>query len=198
MHIISGLYKSRKIQAPKGEKTRPSSGRLREAFFNICQNKLEGASFLDLFAGSGAMGLEALSRGAKQATFVDNSRESTRCIQANLAALDIAANSEVIYSDVFEAMRKLAKRGRLFDLIYADPPYETYLYEGQTRMAFSTYVLTILDDLMGTQYPLLAPGGALFLEDAIGTVAENRAFTHLIEKNTRNMGRSSLQQWVQK
>lgn len=198
MHIIAGLYKSRKIEAPKGEKTRPSSGRLREAFFNICQSRMEDALFLDLFAGSGAMGLEALSRGARHATFVDNNRESTRCIQSNLATLGITQSGEVIYSDVFDAMKKLAKKKCLFDLIYADPPYETYLHTGQGETAFSTYVLTTLDALIDAQLPLLAPQGSLFIEESAGILPEAAKFKHLLLQDTRNMGRSSLQQWVRK
>lgn len=198
MHIIAGLYKSRKIQAPKGEKTRPSSGRLREAFFNICKSEMENAAFLDLFAGSGAMGLEALSRGARHATFVDNSRESTRCIQSNLAALEAIKNGEVVYGDVFDAMKKLAKRGCLFDLIYADPPYETYLHTDRGEIAFSAYVLTLLDKLIESEHPLLAPQGSLFIEEAANILPLNMDLKHLFLKDSRNMGRSNLQHWMRK
>jgi 16S rRNA (guanine966-N2)-methyltransferase len=198
LQIIAGLYKSRKIQAPKGEKTRPSSGRLREALFNICQNKMDGAIFLDLFAGSGAMGIEALSRGARHATFVDNSRESTRCILSNLNALGISKNGDVVYSDVFDAMRKLAKRNSLFDFIYADPPYETYLSTDQGEKAYSISVLLTLDRLIEAQHPLLAPHGSLFIEEATGIKPEEELVKHLVLKDTRNMGRSLLQEWVRK
>lgn len=159
---------------------------------------MEGAAFLDLFAGSGAMGLEALSRGAHHATFVDNSRESTRCVASNLNTLGISQSGEVIYSDVFDAMKKLAKRDSLFDLIYADPPYETYLSTDQGEKAFSIHVLTILDRLIEADSPLLAPHGSLFIEEAAGIMPEGVEFKHLVLKDTRSMGRSSLHQWVRK
>lgn len=195
MHIFSGLYKSRKIITPKGEKTRPTSGRLREALFNICQGQIEGTLFLDLFAGSGAMGLEALSRGAKRVTFVDNSKESIRSIQANLAAYGAMKQGEVIYSDAFDAMRKLAKRGDAFDIIYADPPYDTYVQSSEGKMAFSTHVLAILDELIDLKLPLLKSEGILFLEDAMEALPDVQALKHLTLKDKRNMGRSALQCW---
>lgn len=196
MHIFSGLYKSRKIITPKGEKTRPTSGRLREALFNICQGEVEGASFLDLFAGSGAMGLEALSRGAKQATFVDNSKESIRCIQANLTALGVVKMGEVVYGDAFDAMKKLAKRGRCFDVIYADPPYDTLVHFGEEKVTYSTNVLMVLDELIDQNLPLLKQGGSLFLEDALESLPEDKKFKHLVLNDKRNMGRSALQHWT--
>jgi 16S rRNA (guanine966-N2)-methyltransferase len=196
MHIFSGVYKSRKIQAPKGEKTRPSSGRLREAFFNICQGKIEGASFLDLFAGSGAMGLEALSRGARQATFVDNSRESIRCIQANLFALELAKSGEVLYADVFETMRKLAKKGRGFEIIYADPPYETFVHHGTEKLSLSAHVVGVIDELIESGQSLLQPDGVLFIEDASSdSIAMPQKIKHLSLYDSRNMGKTTLQQW---
>jgi 16S rRNA (guanine966-N2)-methyltransferase len=181
MQIISGIYKSRKILAPKGKKTRPTSGKLREALFNICQNEIEGALFLDLYAGTGAMGLEALSRGAKHATFVDNDRESIRCIHSNLSAFGIEMEADVICADVFEAMKKLSKRGCQYDLIYADPPY---------GISYSAQVLALIEEL-----PLLNKGGRLFLEDASGSLPEKRILKHLILKDSRKMGRSVLQHW---
>lgn len=196
MHIFSGIYKSRKILSPKGEETRPTSGRLREALFNICQSQIEGTSFLDLFAGSGAMGLEALSRGAKEATFVDNSRESIRCIEANLSALGIEKSSRVIYSDVFEAVKKLAKQGISFDIIYADPPYALSTQRRlEDKMSLSVQVLTLLDEFIESKLLLLKPEGSLFLEDAYQSFPKGKVFKHLILKNERNMGRSLLQQW---
>jgi 16S rRNA (guanine(966)-N(2))-methyltransferase RsmD len=195
MHIISGLYKNRKILTPKGEKTRPTSGRLREALFNICQNEIEEAAFLDLFAGSGAMGLEALSRGAKQACFVDNSRESIRCIQSNLTTYDATKNGEVLFSDVFIAMKKLAKLGRQFDMIYADPPYDIVALKNQEQVSLSAQVLIVLDELIEAGQPLLKRGGILFLEDEVQALPEGKTFKHLIFKDKRVMGRSALQCW---
>lgn len=190
MQIITGTYKSRKILAPKGVNTRPTSGRLRETLFNICRN-IEGVEFLDLFAGSGAMGLEALSRGAKHATFIDNSRESIRCIQSNLLAFGINREGDVIDGDVFEAMKKLAKKDRRYDLIYADPPYAIF----NRGISYSTQVLVILEELIDLNFPLLKSGGKLFLEDTFGTMSKDKIFKHFMLKDIRKMGRSLLQQW---
>lgn len=194
MQIISGIYKSRKILAPKGEKTRPTSGRLREALFNICQDEIEGADFLDLFAGSGGMGLEALSRGAEHAVFVDNDREAIKCIRSNLTAFGIERNVEVIYSDVFDAMKKLAKKGCQYDFIYADPPYAV-LNKG---ISFSAQVLSLLEELINLNLPLLKMGGQLFLEDASGALPDTKTLKHLVLKDSRKMGRSVLQHWEYK
>jgi 16S rRNA (guanine966-N2)-methyltransferase len=188
MHIFSGLYKSRKIQAPKGMKTRPTSGRLREALFNICQGFIEDAAFLDLFAGSGAMGLEALSRGARTATFIDNSKESIICIQANLRNLQLQNVSEVIYGDVFMMMKKLSKQKRTFDIIYADPPYDT-MEEG--LLAYSASVLAMIDE--GS---FLEDGGALFIEDSVDSMPQSVPLKHLALKSSRRMGRSALHYYV--
>lgn len=193
MQIISGQYKSRTLLAPKGQLTRPTSGRLREALFNICQNEIHEANFLDLFAGSGAMGLEALSRGAKRAVFVDNSRDSIRCIQANLAALKTEKSAEVIYMDVFEAMKKLAKRGIEFDVIYADPPYDQAAKEGANSL--SAHVVAVLDELIDLKLPLLKSEGILFVEDAFNALPEGKTFKHLALQDQRKMGRSALQRW---
>src|SRR5262249_40855980 len=111
MRIISGIYKNRILASPKGLTTRPTSEKLRGALFNICQSYVEGAVFLDLFAGSGAMGIEALSRGAASSTFIDDDRESIRCIKANLESFHIQAQAHVLKGDVFESVDKLIKQG---------------------------------------------------------------------------------------
>ena len=141
------------------------------------------------------MGIEALSRGAKHATFVDNSRESIRCIHQNLEALGIERCSKVIYADVFAAMRKLAKTSSGFDVIYADPPYDTPVQGKQKKHSFSTEVLAVLDELIESGLFLVKPGGAVFLEDASDSLPEEQVFKHLFLKEKRTMGRSALQHW---
>lgn len=173
--------------------TRPTSGRLREALFNICRD-IEGADFLDLFAGSGAMGLEALSRGAKHATFVDNSRESIRCIHSNLNAFEINKEAEVIFGDAFEMMKKLAKKGYRYDFIYADPPYAVF----NKGISFSVQVIVVLEKLFEENFRLLKERGTVFLEDALETTTHDNMFKHFILKDSRKMGRSVLQQWEMK
>lgn len=160
MHIISGKYKNRILAAPKGSQTRPTSSRLREALFNICQSSIVDASFLDLFAGSGAIGLEALSRGASKSVLVDNSKECSRCILKNVETLKVGDQAKIVCSDVFSSIKKLSGSGYQFDIIYADPPYEMKgNFNGQI-ISYSQQLLLLLDSL-----PLLKDGGYLFLED---------------------------------
>lgn len=192
MHIFSGLYKGRNIQTPKGIKTRPTSGRLRESLFNICQ-AYENPRFLDLFAGSGAMGLEALSRGASFSTFIDNSRESIRCIQSNIKTLGAETHTEVFYGDVFELLMKLTKQKNPYDIIYADPPYSQIINDGEESLSYSERILKIVDEY--SEF-LLKPHGSLFLEDASNALPKARSLKHLKLKNSRQMGRSSLQYYV--
>ena len=191
MHIISGLYRSRKIETPKGLATRPTSSQLRESLFNICQHNIEGARFLDLFAGSGAMALEALSRGAKSIACVDNTREAIKCMQHNVQQLGVEKSSQVLYGDVFVVMGKLAKTGQQYEIIYADPPYVVSGKSLQDSLSLGERVLQQID-----QGSLLAPGGVLFVEDSKEAFPYRTPLTRLRLVNTRHMGRSMLQQYV--
>ena len=117
--IIAGRLKKHKLVTPSGQTTRPTLGKVRQTLFNICQHEIEGATFLDLFAGSGAIGLEALSRGAKQATFVEYDRAAIRAIETNISHCGVERESLVIRRDVFDLLPTL----KPFDIIFADPPY---------------------------------------------------------------------------
>jgi len=127
VRIIAGANRGARIFAPKGEATRPTSDRVREAAFNLI-GPVEAATVLDLFAGSGAMGLEALSRGAAAATFVENDRDACRTIDRNLEKLGLTG-AAVLQRDVFQA---LAADRRTYDLILCDPPYG---FDQDARMA---------------------------------------------------------------
>lgn len=190
MHIFSGLYKNQKIIAPKGQKTRPTTGMMRQALFNICQTFIEGADFLDLFAGSGAMGLEALSRGANSVTFVDNSRESINCMQANLKRLQAEKKAKVLYGDVFTMLEKLEKEGKRYSIIYADPPYDTTTETEEGTSTLSKRILRTLD-----LSSLLLPQGFLFVEDSAATLLEEVSLNHLKLVSRRRMGRTGLHQF---
>lgn len=186
MHIIAGSHKNRLLKTPKGSATRPTSSRLRETLFNICQGCVEGATFLDLFAGSGAMGLEALSRGASHATFVDDSRSATRCIATNLKTLDLEAQSTLLCADVFLAIETLARKKMQFDLIYIDPPYDLSRHPS-VESSYSLRLLLLLDKL-----PLMKEGGLLFIEDTYVLSHESFALESLKLISSRRAGRAFL------
>ena len=123
MRVIAGRFGGRRLSAPRGARTRPTADRVREALFSVLGD-LEGARVLDLFAGSGALGLEALSRGAAAATFVDSAPAALRALRDNLSALEIGAEAaEVRRADARAFLRSARKAGRQYDLVFLDPPY---------------------------------------------------------------------------
>jgi 16S rRNA (guanine966-N2)-methyltransferase len=123
MRIIAGKYRSRQIAAPAGLKTRPTSDRLRETLFNIVAAKVSDSVWLDLFAGSGAVGIEALSRGARSAYFVDSATRAASAIRENLKSLGIDDGFEVLERDAATALRLLDSQAVICDFCYLDPPY---------------------------------------------------------------------------
>ena len=127
MRIIAGKFRGRKLKSPPSLDTRPTSDRLRETLFNILAPRIEGARFLDLCAGSGAVGIEALSRGAAHVTFVDRSRKMSGLIETSLEALDISQDGfEIVCGDAMKFLRGRAKKAApAFDIIFYDPPYAT-------------------------------------------------------------------------
>jgi 16S rRNA (guanine966-N2)-methyltransferase len=134
MRVIAGTYRSRPLTAPRGMATRPTSDRLRETLFNVLAPRIEGAHFADLYAGTGAVGIEALSRGATHVTFVENSAAALSALRANLTALKIHSAFQLEQRSVPAALRNLAarnaalaedaRRDSLFTLVYLDPPWE--------------------------------------------------------------------------
>ncbi len=120
MRVTTGAARGRKLIAPEGLATRPTSGLVKEAVFSIIQFEVEGAMALDLFAGSGQMGIEALSRGAKSCDFVDNSKQSRAAIEQNLKAAGLVEKASVYQTD---ALAYLKGQNRSFDIIFIDPPY---------------------------------------------------------------------------
>jgi len=121
LRIIAGEFKGRRIKAPAGDRTRPTADRVREAWFSILQAEIPGARVLDLFAGSGALGLEALSRGAREATFVESGPAALAALRANLAAL--GAEADVARADALRWLRAASGGARQYDLVFLDPPY---------------------------------------------------------------------------
>lgn len=156
MRVIGGRFGGLTLYGPKGLETRPTSDRAREALFNILGAKVTGARFLDLYAGTGAVGIEALSRGAAAVTMVESA--SVELIRKNLARLPHAAGAQlthVIRGGVEQAARTLCQRGERYDIIFADPPWDAGL-EGETLRAAA---------------PLLEEEGVLILEARHKTAA---------------------------
>src|SRR5919201_3775945 len=141
MRIIAGSRKGHTIHAPKGLDTRPTGDRVREAAFNLI-GPVDDASVLDLFAGSGAMGLEALSRGAASAVFVENDREACRTIDRNLDKLRLSG-ARVIQQDGLRALAGEAAAGRRYDIVLVDPPYEMF---SSLQNGLSAYLPAVLAD----------------------------------------------------
>src|SRR5918999_1949558 len=144
MRVIAGRYGGRRLQAPPGDATRPTSDRVREALFSVLGGRVDGARVLDLFAGSGALGIEALSRGAAEATFVDSAPASIRAVRANLDALGAAA--EVRRADARRFLGAASAAARQYDLVFLDPPYRLAGRVGR--------------ELTGALPAVLAPGAA--------------------------------------
>src|SRR4051794_12810908 len=139
MRIIAGSRKGHSIHAPKGLDTRPTSDRAREAAFNLI-GPVDEARVLDLYAGSGALGLEALSRGAAQAVFVDSDREACRAIERNLDKLRLTG-AVVVCTDVAQALAADATAGRQYELVLVAPPYRLF---SDVEPALSRYVPAVL------------------------------------------------------
>jgi len=149
MRVIAGSYKGRRLQAPAGLDTRPTSDRVREALFSILgARRVEGARVLDLFAGSGALGIEALSRGAAEATFVDSAAPAIRAIGANLEA--VGADAVVVRAEARRFLGGASRSARQYDLLFLDPPY---------RLAAS-----LGRELSEALAAVLAPGAAVVAE----------------------------------
>ncbi len=147
MRIISGTSKGRKLVTPKRYSLRPTSDRVKESLFNILGGEVEGKVVLDLFAGTGNLGIEALSRGAKTVIFVEKGRQALQIIQTNLNQFGLTDRSEILPKDVNRAIGILKQRGECFDLILMDPPYEKGLIQ-RTLMKLNTHRIYHKDSIL--------------------------------------------------
>lgn len=141
MRIIAGTCRSLNLKTPKGMNTRPTTDRIKETLFNILQPELRGARFLDLFAGSGGIGLEALSRGAKEATFVENNKEAISCIEENIRFTKMTDKSTLLKSDVLSALKRLDGL-EPYDIVFMDPPYNQEHEKQVLKALVGTTLLT--------------------------------------------------------
>ncbi len=152
MRIIGGTARGHRLDAPKGLRVRPTLDRVRESLFNILAPRIPGARFLDLYAGSGANGIEALSRGAAEATFVDKDEASLRAIRANLQATRLGPKARVVKLSLPAGLDRIAGDPP-YDIVFADPPYEAADHKG------------LLHNLRSAN--LLAPHGVIIIEHAL-------------------------------
>ncbi|EHL10615.1 16S rRNA (guanine(966)-N(2))-methyltransferase RsmD [Peptoanaerobacter stomatis] len=122
MRVISGKYRGKKLLSPKDDDIRPTTDRVKESMFNMIQNYIYGSKFLDLFSGSGAIGIEAFSRDAKHITMVENAKDSLKLINANLKSINAdKGNIELVNRDVIDFLKTSREK---YDIIFADPPYD--------------------------------------------------------------------------
>lgn len=178
MRVISGEKKGFKLKSPKGINTRPTEDRIKESLFNILRDIHSQSIVLDLFAGSGGIGIEFLSRGAKKTFFVDKSYESIKCIKDNLIHTDCMGRSEIIKKDAFMAIKEFSKKNIKFDYIFADPPYERGL---------SLKVLQTIDSL-----DILRKEGLLIIEHEINLDLDNIPLVKLLKKDYRKYGSKAI------
>ena len=165
MRIIAGSLRSRTLEAPPGLTTRPTSDRLRETLFNVLAPRIQGAAFLDLYAGSGAVGIEALSRGAARVEFVEQAPKALKALRGNLERLGLSAGFQVHAVAVGAYLRRASevpKRER-YEVVFLDPPWD----------AASEYAATLR---------LLGSSAAVLLADGALVIAEHRRKEHLEDR----------------
>ena len=173
MRIISGTSKGRKLVTPRSQSLRPTSDRVKESMFNILQDDIVGKVVLDLFAGTGNLGIEALSRGAKKTIFVEKGRQALRLIQRNLTQFGLEERSEILPKDAIRAIGILKQRGESFDLILMDPPYEKGLIQ-RTLMKLNSYPIYHKDSILVIEHdrrepiPEMVEGWTLIRQRGIG------------------------------
>ena len=175
LKVIAGWLKGRKLKSLK--KIRPTKAILKEAIFNIIEDKIKEATFLDLFAGSGAVGIEALSRGAKSVTFIDNDKEAIKIIYENLKNLNLKGT--VIYSDVFVALQK--RKLEVFDIVYIDPPYAKYS---------QSFLKELLEALKKAK--VLKDGSYILIEEPFQLKKEEVETENFSLKRTKKFGKTLL------
>ena len=147
MRVIAGKARRLLLKTPEGFETRPTTDKTKETLFNILNPYLADADFLDLFSGSGAIGIEALSRGAKYAAFVEDNKAALDCIKANLHFTKLADAADVIPHTVAEAIRILEMKGKVFDVIFMDPPYNN-LFEKEVLLALQDTNIIYCDTII--------------------------------------------------
>ena len=156
MRVISGKCRGTNLVAPEGMNTRPTTDRIKETIFNMIAFDVPECLFLDLFSGSGAMAIESLSRGAKEAVLVEKDEKALSCIRQNLEKTRLTQNAKVYACDVNDALKKL--QGKQFDIIFIDPPYAL------------EYISEVLENIV--KYNLLSEDGYIILETGVNSIVK--------------------------
>lgn len=173
MRVIAGKLKRRKIKSVPGSSTRPTGDKLKESIFNMIGPYFEGGECLDLFAGSGSLGIEAISRGMDKVTFIDRSAPAIKTIKQNVTALQIEEQSDIYRNDAFRALQIFAKKSQKFDLIFLDPPYEKVDYE---KLMIKVEESNIVND-RGLMYIEYQPREKIQFNPAIFTLLHERKYS---------------------
>ncbi|MBQ3584867.1 MAG: 16S rRNA (guanine(966)-N(2))-methyltransferase RsmD [Lachnospiraceae bacterium] len=172
MRVIAGSARRLQLKTVKNMDTRPTTDRIKETLFNMIQDDIPSSRFLDLFSGSGAIGIEALSRGADHAVFVENNKAAAACIRDNLAFTRLADQAVVMESNAITAISMLESKKEFFDIIFMDPPYEKELEkEVLERLVHSPILdentLIIVEASLDTDFSYLKEMGYLVIRDKI-------------------------------
>ena len=173
MRIISGLYRGRTLKTLRGRELRPTSDRLRETLFDVLGSAVEGSIFIDGYAGSGAVGLEALSRGARRVALIEENAAAFRIIQANVAALGVRDNVDIMCASVRKGLRMLEERGVRADYCFLDPPYAARREYSESLLWLSTSRLMAPEGLI-----ILEHDGKDSLDERVGRWSQVRIITH--------------------
>ena len=142
MRVISGKFRGRRLKGPEGLELRPTGDRLKESLFNILGPRLAGVVVIDAFGGTGSIGIEALSRGARETVFIESSEFGVRLIRKNLELCGVAGGFRILQQDVFAAMRALARKGFKADIVFFDPPYDFQPYRDLLEIVFGKDLLS--------------------------------------------------------
>ncbi len=164
MRITGGAFRGRRLEVPQGKEVRPTTDKVRQAIFNILVHEIQEARVLDIFAGSGALGIEAVSRGAEYAVFIEKYSQPAKSLQRNLDKISLQAR--VIQTDWLAGVKSLRASEQLFDLIFADPPYGEFSGDTIAEAVLGEAILEEKPDKTPAKSSLLAPEGILIIESS--------------------------------
>jgi len=185
MRILGGKYRQQKLTSPKGSDVRPTSSLVRNAVFNMCQHCIDEARFLDICAGSGTMGLEALSRGASFAGFIEHSRNAIVSLKKNMQILGVEDACTLYFGDALVTIKNLNAKELSFDICYFDPPYT------KNKNETNVFAKKVLEEIDKSAH-LLRPEGLLFLEESLFFDLSNTKLNTLSLEKTKKFGNSQL------